>query len=69
MVSKRQKREPKIQDPNKWYSLLRHYVDLSLFQSYREIEYIGLEKIPKDGAVIIAPNHTNALMDALVVLL
>lgn len=62
------KKEHKIQDPNKWYSFLRQYVDLSLFQSYREIEYIGLEKIPKDGAVIIAPNHTNALMDALVVL-
>lgn len=68
MKPDRQKREPKIQDSSWWYNFLRHYVDLSLFQSYREIDYIGLDKIPKDGAVIIAPNHTNALMDALVVL-
>jgi 1-acyl-sn-glycerol-3-phosphate acyltransferase len=58
----------KVQDYNKWYYVLRHYADITLFQSYREIEYVGLEKIPEDGAIIIAPNHTNALMDALIVL-
>ena len=36
--------------------------------SYRRVEYHGLEKIPKDGAVIYAPNHVNTLMDALAVL-
>jgi 1-acyl-sn-glycerol-3-phosphate acyltransferase len=36
--------------------------------SYRNVRYVGLDRIPKDGAVIYAPNHTNALMDALVIL-
>ena len=68
MDNRKKIRKSRVQDSNKWYDLLRHYVDFSLFQSYREIEYIGLEKIPDDGALIIAPNHTNALMDALIVL-
>ena len=58
----------KIQDYDFLYALLRHYVDSSLKRSYRHIKYSGTEKIPQDGAVIYAPNHTNALMDALVVL-
>ncbi len=58
----------KIQDYNRWYHLLRHYVDFVLRLSYRNIRYEGLEKVPQDGAVIYAPNHTNALMDALVIL-
>ena len=62
------KREPKIQDQNKTYAFLRHYVDFSLKLAYRKIKYVGLERVPKDGAVIYAPNHTNALMDALVIL-
>jgi 1-acyl-sn-glycerol-3-phosphate acyltransferase len=36
--------------------------------AYRRVEYYGTEKIPKDGAIIYAPNHTNTLMDALAVL-
>lgn len=62
------KRVRKIQDPDKLYSFLRPVVDNCLRRSFKEIKYVGLEKIPQDGAVIIAPNHTNALMDALVVL-
>lgn len=58
----------KIQDFDGLYAFLRHYVDFSLKMAYRKIKYIGLEKIPADGAVIYAPNHTNALMDALVIL-
>ena len=58
----------KIQDYNRWYHLLRHYVDFVLRLSYRSIRYVGRENIPQDGAVIYAPNHTNALMDALVIL-
>lgn len=57
-----------IQDYDPWYARLRTYVDFMLKLSYREIRYVGTERIPKDGAVIYAPNHTNALMDALVVL-
>lgn len=61
-------REKKIQDYNPWYALLRYYVDFALKLSYRNIRYVGRENIPQDGAVIYAPNHTNALMDALVIL-
>lgn len=61
-------RAKKIQDRNFWYDFLRYYVDLALHLSYRNIKYVGRETIPTDGAVIYAPNHTNALMDALVIL-
>ena len=61
-------KEKKIQDYDITYSLLRHYVDFTLKLSYRNIRYVGREKIPQDGVVIYAPNHTNALMDALIIL-
>lgn len=41
---------------------------MALRFSYRVIKYVGKERIPTDGAVIFAPNHTGALMDALVIL-
>ena len=62
------KKEKKIQDHDWLYSFLRYYVDFVLKLSYRNVRYVGLDRIPKDGAVIYAPNHTNALMDALVIL-
>jgi len=58
----------KIQDKNRLYLFLRRYVDFMIKSAYRRVEYHGKEKIPKDGAIIYAPNHTNTLMDALVVL-
>jgi 1-acyl-sn-glycerol-3-phosphate acyltransferase len=61
-------KEKRIQDRNLVYDILRRYVDITLKFSYRNIKYVGLERIPKDGAVIFAPNHTGALMDALVIL-
>ena len=61
-------KERKIQDYDWLYSFLRHYVDFVLKLSYRNIRYVGRERIPQDGAVIYAPNHTNALMDAMVIL-
>ena len=64
----KQRQEKKIQDYDALYDFLRYYVDLALKLSYRRIKYVGKEFIPKDGAVIFAPNHTNALMDALVIL-
>ena len=62
------KKEKKIQDYDWLYSFLRYYVDFCLKLSYRNVRYEGLDRIPRDGAVIYAPNHTNALMDALVIL-
>lgn len=62
------KEEKKIQDYDWLYDFLRYYVDFGLKLSYRHINYVGKERIPQDGAIIYAPNHTNALMDALVIL-
>ena len=62
------KRQKRVQDNDIMYNLLRKYIDFVLRFSYRTIKYVGLERIPKDGAIIFAPNHTGALMDALVIL-
>ncbi len=50
------------------YTLLRPFVDGTTKNGYRKVEVHGYHNIPKDGAVIIAPNHCNTLMDALVIL-
>lgn len=57
-----------IYDKDFLYSFLRPVVDAFTKASYRSFETYGLENIPKDGAIIITPNHCNTLMDALVVL-
>lgn len=36
--------------------------------AYRKIQYVGRENIPENGAVILTPNHTNAISDAFAVL-
>ena len=49
------------------YRVFRRYVDWCTGHAYSELKVEG--SIPDDGrAVLIAPNHSNALMDALVVL-
>ena len=58
----------KIQDDNKLYSFLRPFVDRHLKRSFRRYEVVGLENIPQNAACIFAANHTNTLMDALVLL-
>lgn len=50
------------------YRTARRYVDLCTRMSYSRLVVKGKENIPSDGAVILAPNHCNTLMDALVVL-
>ena len=57
----------KIWQQNRFYSLGRLYVDWCTRQSYRHLRYRGAD-LPSEGALIMAPNHTNTLMDALVVL-
>lgn len=57
-----------IYDKDFGYTLLKPIVDWNLKHSYRKVEVKGKENIPTDGAVIIAPNHCNTLMDALVIL-
>ena len=64
----RKKSIKKIQDNDRAYNFLYHYVNFVLKLSYRSILQVGRENIPTDGAIIFAPNHTNTLMDALIVL-
>ena len=61
-------KQRKIQDSDWLYSFLRPYVDFVVRLSYREMRFVGRERIPKDSAIIYAPNHTGTLMDALVLL-
>ncbi|MBQ3608089.1 MAG: 1-acyl-sn-glycerol-3-phosphate acyltransferase [Bacteroidales bacterium] len=58
----------KIYEKNLGYSLLRPIVDWCTRYSYRKVEVRGEENIPTDGPVLLAANHCNTLMDALVVL-
>lgn len=62
------KRIKRIQDYDRTYSLLLRYVNFVIKRSYSDVNYIGKENLPSDGAIIFAPNHTNTLMDALVTL-
>ena len=57
-----------IHDENRAYRFFLPMVNWMFRHSYRHIKYIGEENIPKDGAIIFAPNHTNALQDALAIL-
>ena len=56
----------KIWQRDRWYAFLRPYVDYCTKESYGRVKVKG--SIPDDGAVLLSPNHTNTLMDALVVL-
>lgn len=58
----------KIQDDNKLYSFLRPYVDHHVKKAFRQYEVVGTENIPENAACLFAANHTNTLMDALVLL-
>ena len=50
------------------YDLLVPYVNWTFRRMFRNLEFHGLENIPRDGAVIFSPNHVNTLLDALAVL-
>ena len=57
-----------IQDSDRFYTFLKVFVDWSVRSSYRKYQVEGMENIPQDGSVIWAANHTNALMDPMVML-
>jgi len=55
----------------KWdpaYALLKPFVKLHFRGYFKRIHILGREHIPRDAPLIFAPNHHNALMDALAVL-
>ena len=58
----------KIQDPDFWYSFLLPYVNWHTRRAYRRFEVHGKKNIPKDSALVFGVNHSNTLMDALVLL-
>jgi 1-acyl-sn-glycerol-3-phosphate acyltransferase len=49
------------------YTVLRWIAGYALRWFYRDIEIVGLERLPAEGPVLLASNHPNALIDALVV--
>lgn len=58
----------KIYDLTLSYRLGRRYVNPVFKRFYSKFIVLGKENIPERGPVIFAPNHLNALMDALVIL-
>lgn len=60
----RGKTESKMKDC--WWYYVRFWIKLAIKLFYRRIEINGRENYPRSGAVLLAPNHQNAFMDALV---
>ncbi len=58
----------RLQDNDNRYNALHWSANIATKTSYRNIKFIGKERIPKDAAIIFAPNHSGALMDAMVIL-
>jgi glycerol-3-phosphate O-acyltransferase/dihydroxyacetone phosphate acyltransferase len=50
------------------YRFVRAMVRLLLWLFYRRIDVVGRERIPADGGVIVAANHHNALVDAMLII-
>ena len=60
-----------MQPPKAWeshwsYRIMRHYVNWLVRTSLLSLKSHG--SLPADGAIILCPNHTNTLMDPLVLL-
>lgn len=49
------------------YFVLRGLGRLALRWFYRDVEVVGLDRLPAHGPVLLASNHPNALVDALVI--
>lgn len=58
----------KLWERSSGYSLLRFYADLCTCHCYRRIRVEGKEKLPSDGAVLLASNHCCTMMDPMVML-
>ena len=58
----------KIQDDNILYNFIKSTVGIHIRKSYRHYKVVGKENIPENAACIFAANHTNTLMDALVLI-
>ena len=49
------------------YRILHFVARVALRWYYRDIEVIGLERLPREGPLLVASNHPNVLVDALVI--
>src|SRR3989475_10960621 len=50
------------------YRGIRGLIRLLLWLFYRRIEVVGRERIPESGSVIVAANHHNSLVDAMLII-
>jgi len=50
------------------YRLVRAVIRWLLWLSYRRIDVVGRERIPSAGGVIVAANHHNSVVDAMLVI-
>jgi 1-acyl-sn-glycerol-3-phosphate acyltransferase len=48
------------------YSFFRWIAGIMLHWFYSDIQVVGAERIPSDGGLLIAVNHPNAMVDALI---
>lgn len=58
----------KIYSPSFFYSALKVYASYIFKRGFSSVEVNGRNNIPKNASVIFAPNHQNALIDAMAVL-
>jgi glycerol-3-phosphate O-acyltransferase / dihydroxyacetone phosphate acyltransferase len=49
------------------YALLREAAGIALRWYYSEVAVRGVERVPRDGALLVVGNHPNALIDALLI--
>ena len=50
------------------YRLLWRYIKVVFYNVYHRIEFHGKERLTAKDSIILSPNHTNTLMDAMAVL-
>src|ERR1044071_6897042 len=50
------------------FSVVRGVLRLLLAVFYRRIEVVGVERIPASGGLIVAANHHNSIVDAMILL-
>ncbi len=60
--------EYNVHKRNLLFYMVQPYVKALFLKFYGKVEVKGQENIPRNEPVIFAPNHQNALMDALIVL-
>lgn len=56
------------QKTNWLYRFFYRCMCAAFWTAYSRREYVGREQLPTDGVIVFGPNHSNALMDALALL-